>query len=130
MTGFLIIEHRRTIAEHNWPLPPNTETFRANFVHGRTPEGALHEDLISPGCSFSQVRATCSAQWVRRIVDCSSCQAASRKPLSSASARQRSIATSTKSSDKSDARTLTLRCAINLSPQLHPNLLPQSAAHG
>lgn len=54
----------------------------------------------------------------------------SRKPLSSASARQRSIATSTKSSDKSDARTLTLRCAINFSPQLHPNLLPQSAAHG
>lgn len=46
-TGFLIIEDGRTITEHNWPLPPEAETFRASFVHGRTPGGALREDVAS-----------------------------------------------------------------------------------
>lgn len=46
-TGFLIIENGKTITERNWPLPPEAETFRANFVHGLTPNGALREDVAS-----------------------------------------------------------------------------------
>lgn len=48
-TGFLIIQDRKTIAEHYWPLPddPASQTFRANFVHGAQPNGALREDVAS-----------------------------------------------------------------------------------
>jgi CubicO group peptidase (beta-lactamase class C family) len=48
-TGFLIIQDGRTIAEHYWPLPddPASQTFRANFVHGEQPGGALREDVAS-----------------------------------------------------------------------------------
>ncbi len=48
-TGFLIIQDEKTIAEHNWPLPDDaaSQTFRANFVHGTEPNGALREDVAS-----------------------------------------------------------------------------------
>jgi CubicO group peptidase (beta-lactamase class C family) len=48
-TGFLIIQDGKTIAEHNWPLPddPASQTFKANFVHGVSANGALREDVAS-----------------------------------------------------------------------------------
>jgi CubicO group peptidase (beta-lactamase class C family) len=48
-TGFLIVQDGKTIAEHNWPLPddPASQTFKANFVHGVSAEGALREDVAS-----------------------------------------------------------------------------------
>lgn len=48
-TGFLIIQDRKVIAEHNWPLPDDaaSQTFRANFVHGEAAGGALREDVAS-----------------------------------------------------------------------------------
>jgi CubicO group peptidase (beta-lactamase class C family) len=48
-TGFLIIQDEKTIAEHYWPLPDDaaSKTFRANFVHGEKPNGALREDVAS-----------------------------------------------------------------------------------
>lgn len=48
-TGFLIIQDRQVIAEHNWPLPDDaaSQTFRTNFVHGEAAGGALREDVAS-----------------------------------------------------------------------------------
>jgi len=48
-TGFLIIQDGKTIAEHNWPLPddPASQTFKTNFVHGASYDGALKEDVAS-----------------------------------------------------------------------------------
>ncbi len=48
-TGFLVIQDGKTIAEHYWPLPDDaaSQTFRANFVHGAQPGGALREDVAS-----------------------------------------------------------------------------------
>ncbi len=48
-TGFLIIQDGKTIAEHNWPLPddPASQTFKSNFVHGTSYDGALKEDVAS-----------------------------------------------------------------------------------
>lgn len=48
-TGFLIVQHEQTIAEHYWPLPDDaaSQTFRANFVHGVAANGALREDVAS-----------------------------------------------------------------------------------
>ena len=48
-TGFLIIQDRKVITEHNWPLPDDTasQTFRTNFVHGTAAGGALREDVAS-----------------------------------------------------------------------------------
>jgi CubicO group peptidase (beta-lactamase class C family) len=51
-TGFLIIRNRKIIYEHNWPLPADAETFRANFTHGTAPSGALLEDVASQQKSF------------------------------------------------------------------------------
>ena len=48
-TGFLIIQDGKTISEHNWPLgdDPASQTFKANFVHGTSYDGALKEDVAS-----------------------------------------------------------------------------------
>lgn len=48
-TGFLIIQDGKTIAEHNWPLgdDPASQTFKTNFVHGTSYDGALKEDVAS-----------------------------------------------------------------------------------
>ncbi|MDZ4762061.1 MAG: serine hydrolase [Alphaproteobacteria bacterium] len=54
-TGFLIMENRRVIAQHTWPLPDDAATFRTNFVHGTAPDGALLEDVASQQKSFVAV---------------------------------------------------------------------------
>ena len=51
-TGFLIVQDRRVIYEHNWPLPPEAATFAANFTHGTDARGALQEDVASAQKSF------------------------------------------------------------------------------
>lgn len=56
-TGFLIIQDRKVIFEHNWPLPPEAATFSANFTHGTDARGALQEDVASAQKSFIAVLA-------------------------------------------------------------------------
>jgi len=54
-TGFLIVQDRSTIYEHNWPLPPEAATFAANLTHGTDARGALQEDVASAQKSFIAV---------------------------------------------------------------------------
>src|SRR4030095_4666000 len=54
-TGFLIIQDRSVISEHNCPLPPQAATFSANFTHGTDAHGALQEDVASGQKSFIAV---------------------------------------------------------------------------
>src|ERR1700735_4984749 len=56
-TGFLIIQNRQVIYEHNWPLPPGATTFAANFTHGTDAHGALQEDVASAQKSFIAILA-------------------------------------------------------------------------
>lgn len=56
-TGFLIIQDRKVIYEHNWPLPPDAATFAANFTHGTDAHGALQEDVASAQKSFVAILA-------------------------------------------------------------------------
>ena len=56
-TGFLIVQDRKVIYEHNWPLPPEAATFAANFTHGTDARGALQEDVASAQKSFIAVLA-------------------------------------------------------------------------
>lgn len=51
-TGLLIIQDRRTVSESNWPLVAHAVTFRNNFVHGTSTDGALLEDVASQQESF------------------------------------------------------------------------------
>jgi len=51
-TGLLIVQDRRVVSEHNWPLPPEAATFAANFTHGTDARGALQEDIASGQKSF------------------------------------------------------------------------------
>jgi CubicO group peptidase (beta-lactamase class C family) len=51
-TGFLIVQDRSVIYEHNWPLPPEAANFAANFTHGTDARGALQEDVASAQKSF------------------------------------------------------------------------------
>lgn len=51
-TGFLVIQDRQVIFEHNWPLPADAATFAANFTHGQDAHGALEEDVASAQKSF------------------------------------------------------------------------------
>ena len=56
-TGFLVIDHNRIITEVNWPLGDDAATFRENFVHGQTSDGALLEDVASQQKSFIAILA-------------------------------------------------------------------------
>jgi CubicO group peptidase (beta-lactamase class C family) len=56
-TGFLIVQDRQVIYEHNWPLPPDAATFAANFTHGTDARGALEEDVASAQKSFIAILA-------------------------------------------------------------------------
>jgi CubicO group peptidase (beta-lactamase class C family) len=56
-TGFLIIQDRRVVYEHNWPLPPEASTFATNFTHGTDSHGALEEDVASAQKSFVAILA-------------------------------------------------------------------------
>lgn len=51
-TGFLIVQDRKVVYEHNWPLPPEAAAFAANFTHGTDARGALQEDVASAQKSF------------------------------------------------------------------------------
>jgi len=56
-TGFLIVQDRSVVYEHNWPLPPQAATFAANFTHGTDAHGALQEDVASGQKSFVAILA-------------------------------------------------------------------------
>jgi CubicO group peptidase (beta-lactamase class C family) len=56
-TGFLIIQDRKIIYEHNWPLPAAAATFAANFTHGTDARGAIEEDVASAQKSFIAILA-------------------------------------------------------------------------
>ena len=56
-TGFLIIQDRKVIYEHNWTLPPTAAAFAANFTHGTDVHGALQEDVWSAQKSFVAILA-------------------------------------------------------------------------
>ena len=56
-TGFLIIQDRKVIYEHNWPLPPDAAAFAANFTHGTDAHGAIEEDVASAQKSFVAILA-------------------------------------------------------------------------
>lgn len=56
-TGFLILQNRKTVYEHNWPLPADAATFAANFTHGTDSRGALEEDVASAQKSFVAILA-------------------------------------------------------------------------
>jgi CubicO group peptidase (beta-lactamase class C family) len=73
-TGFLIIQDRKVIYEHNWPLPADAATFTANFTHGNDAHGALEEDVASAQKSFVAFLAGVAID--RRLLDIS-------KPVSS-----------------------------------------------
>jgi CubicO group peptidase (beta-lactamase class C family) len=56
-TGFLIIQDRKVIYEHNWPLPPSAAAFLTNSTHGMDAHGALQEDVASAQKSFVAILA-------------------------------------------------------------------------
>ena len=56
-TGFLIIQDRKVVYEHNWPLPPEAANFAANFTHGTDAHGGLQEDVASAQKSFIAILA-------------------------------------------------------------------------
>jgi CubicO group peptidase (beta-lactamase class C family) len=56
-TGFLIVQDRKVLYEHNWPLPPEAASFAANFTHGLDAHRALQEDVASAQKSFVAILA-------------------------------------------------------------------------
>ncbi|MEP7210665.1 MAG: serine hydrolase [Alphaproteobacteria bacterium] len=56
-TGFLIIQDRKVIYEHNWPLADPNSAFAKNFTHGTDSHGGLEEDVASAQKSFIAVLA-------------------------------------------------------------------------
>src|SRR5277367_1384065 len=56
-TGFLIVQDRKVIYEHNWPLPADASNFGANFTHGTDAHGGLQEDVASAQKSFIAILA-------------------------------------------------------------------------
>ena len=53
----MVIQDRKVIYEHNWPLPPDAAAFAANFTHGVDSHGALQEDVASAQKSFIAILA-------------------------------------------------------------------------
>ncbi|MFN3667840.1 MAG: serine hydrolase domain-containing protein [Brevundimonas sp.] len=53
-TGLVIIRDGQVLADETWPAPADDPIF-ANFVYGRTPDGALLEDVASQQKSFVAV---------------------------------------------------------------------------
>lgn len=51
-TGFLVIQDSKALVEKNWPLPADAAQFQASFTYGKTPDGALLEDVASQQKSF------------------------------------------------------------------------------
>lgn len=54
-TGFLIVEDRQIVYEHNWPLAADASRFAALFTHGSDSHGAIEEDVASMQKSFVAV---------------------------------------------------------------------------
>lgn len=50
-TGFIVIRDGHTLVDEVWPAPEDDQVF-ANFVYGRTSDGALLEDVASQQKSF------------------------------------------------------------------------------
>lgn len=50
-TGFIVIEDGKVLVDQTWPAPQNDRAF-ANFLYGRTDDGALLEDVASQQKSF------------------------------------------------------------------------------
>ena len=46
-TGLLVVHHRRTVIERNWPVAAGNEAFIRRYVHGTSHGGALREDVAS-----------------------------------------------------------------------------------
>lgn len=53
-TGLLIVEDGKVLVEKNWPAPENDRQF-SMFVYGKSPQGALLEDVASQQKSFVSV---------------------------------------------------------------------------
>lgn len=53
-TGFLVIKDEQVLVEKNWPAPAGARQF-VNFLHGKTRQGALLEDVASQQKSFISV---------------------------------------------------------------------------
>jgi CubicO group peptidase (beta-lactamase class C family) len=53
-TGFLVIEDGKVLIEKNWPAPEGDRQF-SMFVYGKSPQGALFEDVASQQKSFVSV---------------------------------------------------------------------------
>lgn len=51
-TGFIIIDDNRIVTSNIWPVPEADTTFKANLVHGVTPDGQTLEDVASQQKSF------------------------------------------------------------------------------
>jgi len=68
-TGFLIVQNRHVVDEHNWPLPPDAARFGANFTHGTDARGALQEDVASAQKSFVAILAGIAID--RKLLDIS-----------------------------------------------------------
>jgi CubicO group peptidase (beta-lactamase class C family) len=68
-TGFLIVQNRRIVYEHNWPLAPDAGRFGANFTHGTDARGALQEDVASAQKSFIAILAGIAID--KRLLDIS-----------------------------------------------------------
>lgn len=51
-TGLLVVENRKVVYEHNWPLPAADARFAANWTRGTDRHGALQEDVASAQKSF------------------------------------------------------------------------------
>lgn len=56
-TGFLILQDRKIVYEHNWPLAASAASFAANFTHGMDAHGPLQEDVASAQKSFVAILA-------------------------------------------------------------------------
>ncbi len=56
-TGLLVIQDRKIIYEHNWPLPEGAARFAENFTHGTDTHGAIEEDVASAQKSFVAILA-------------------------------------------------------------------------
>src|SRR5690606_38701486 len=55
-TGLLVVHDDGVLIEQHWPAPEGDGQF-SSFVHGRTPQGALLEDVASPQKCFITVLA-------------------------------------------------------------------------
>jgi CubicO group peptidase (beta-lactamase class C family) len=56
-TGLLVVENRRIVLDRQWPVPAESELFAQRYVHGRSRDGALREDVASQQKSVAALLA-------------------------------------------------------------------------